>query len=204
MIPTLFKGYPLAFGMLLCLVEPRRFAPRLAACLLVAVAVPYLFASGDYVTAQYAAFWQQMKMEDRTDLGIHGYRDLQMLVLHFGVPMSLLTYRIVEVVLGLACAVAVLMGRRRGWDRQTLLSACLSLALCWMTLAGPATESSTYVLISPVLATAMLTRSERPIWQKWVVISSFVLFTAAAAVVWFPTSLRGHFKRPASSLLPLY
>jgi hypothetical protein len=191
-IPALFKGYPLSFGMLLCLIGPRRFAPRLAVCLLVMAAVPYLFQRADYVTAQYGDFWWQLGVDDRTDMGAHGYRDLQMLAIRAGVPMSLATYRLTEAALGLACAAAVLAGRRRGWDKDTTLSASLSLALCWMTLAGPATESTTYVLISPLLAMAVLTIADRPQWQKCTVGASFVLFVVAACVVWFP----GSFAKP--------
>src|SRR5205823_713455 len=40
---VLFKVYPLALGLLLCLLEPRRFAPRLALTLLLGAALPYLF-----------------------------------------------------------------------------------------------------------------------------------------------------------------
>jgi hypothetical protein len=184
-IPALLKGYPLTYGLLLCLIEPRRFAPRLAICVLAAAALPYLFAPAEYVTEQYVGFWHRLD-DDRTDLGFSGYRDLHMLVGRVGLPMSLQTYRLIEAALGLACAAAVLIGRRRGWSERTTLSACLSLSLCWMTLAGPATESSTYVLLAPILGLAVFTVADRPRWQRCVVGGSFVLFTVAAMVVWFP------------------
>jgi hypothetical protein len=109
-----------------------------------------------------------------------------MLVGRVGLPMSLRTYRLIEAALGLACAAAVLMGRRRGWSMRTTVAACLSLSLCWMTLAGPATESSTYVLLAPILGLAALTVADRPRWQRCVVGDSFVLFPVAAMIVWFP------------------
>ncbi len=188
-VPALFKGYPLAFGMLLCLIEPRRFAPRMAICLLVAAAVPYLCQRSDFVTQQYAGFWERIASEDRSDLGVHGYRDLQMLACRVGVPMSLGAYRLLEATLGLACAAAVLAGWRRGLDRRKVQSSCLAMSLCWMTLAGPATESTTYVLLAPVLALAVLTVADCPRWQRCVVRTSFVLFVTAAVVVWFPGSV---------------
>jgi hypothetical protein len=69
-----------------------------------------------------------------------------------------------------------------------------------MTLAGPATESSTYVLLAPVLAVAVLTVADRPAWQRFAVRGSFVLFVAAAVVVWFPGSFAGPIQ--ATSIQP--
>jgi hypothetical protein len=74
-----------------------------------------------------------------------------------------------------------------------------------MTLAGPATESCTYVLLSPILALSMLTFAERPAWQRWLVLTSFALFTVAAAVVWFPRrfyeAVQGAGIQPLAALL---
>src|SRR5205823_4129520 len=75
---------------------------------------------------------------------------------------SLGTYRAMEIVAGLACAAVVLAGRRRGWDQRQSADACLALGLIWMTLCGPATESSTYVLLAPVLARAVFEVSTKP------------------------------------------
>jgi len=58
---TLIKGYPLALGLLFCIVEPRRFTPRLAACLAVGALVPYLCQRSDYVTSQYAVYLDRLR-----------------------------------------------------------------------------------------------------------------------------------------------
>src|SRR5205807_1857488 len=135
-------GYPIALGLLLCLVEPRRFTPRLAACLMAGAALPYLCQRPDYVTSQYAEFFHHLVGDDRTQFAIDaGYRDLHMLLRVAGINLSLQAYRLLEIMLGLACAAIVLGGVRRGWNNRTAAAACLSLSVCWMTLAGPATES---------------------------------------------------------------
>jgi hypothetical protein len=205
-IPVLLKGYPLAFGLLLCLIEPRRFAPRLAVCLGLGAALPYLCQRPEYVTGQYAAYLQQLNADDRTYFHLErGYHDLHMLVRRVGLPMDLSAYRLLEMELGLACAALILVGRSRGWDVRPTLDAGLGLGLCWMTLAGPATESSTYVLLAPVLAHAVLTAADKPPWQRWVVTVSYTLFTAASAAVWFPgwfaRSINGTGIQPFAALL---
>jgi hypothetical protein len=201
-VPVLFKGYPLALGLLLGLVEPKRFAPRLVICLLIGAAVPFCCQRPAFVFDEYAAFFSRLAGDDRTQFEfVAGYRDLHMLLRRYGLPLSLMAYRIVEIVLGGACAAIILWGRARGWDRRTAAEACVWLGLCWMTVAGPATESCTYVLISPVLAVAVLTAKDRPRWQQSLVGASFVLFTVAAASVWFP----GWFAHPiqATAIQPL-
>jgi Glycosyltransferase family 87 len=184
--PVILKAYPLTLGMMFCLIEPRRFAPRLAVCLLIAAAIPYLAQRTEYVNQEYATFYKVLCSDDRTEFGTAGYRDLQSLACRVGMPMKLQTYRGLEMMLGLTGAAIVVAGRRRGWNRRSASSACLALSLCWMTVAGPATESCTYVLIAPILAMAMLTIADRPYWQRWLVRSSFALFIVGAIVVWFP------------------
>ncbi len=186
-VTTLFKGYPLALGMLFCLVEPRRFTPRLAAFVLAGFALPYLMERPDYVTRQYAAFVERVGADDRSGWPVFaGYRDLHMLLRLTGWEAPLAAYRGIEVLAGLACAAVVVAGRWRVWDRRRAVAACLSLGACWMTLCGPATESCTYVLITPVLAQAVLDVAGRSPWRRGLVFVSFGLFTLSALIVWFP------------------
>jgi hypothetical protein len=58
--------------------------------------------------------------------------------------------------------------------------------MCWMSLAGPATESSTYVLIAPLLAWAVVEAAARPGWRRWLTGAIAGLFVVAATAVWFP------------------
>jgi hypothetical protein len=192
-VPILFKGYPLALSLLFCLVEPRRLTPRLVGCVLIGAALPYLGRPADYVTEQYVTFFRRMAEDDRTGFELaSGYRDLHMLLRLAGLPLDLGAYRSLELALGLTCGGIMIAGRTRGWDRPTALAAAFALGSCWMTLAGPATEANTYVLVAPVLALAVLTAPRRPGWRRWIVVTSFGLFTAGAAVPWFP----GWFARP--------
>lgn len=183
---VLLKEYPIALGLLFCLIEPRQFAPRFAICILAGLALPYLMAPPQYVTEQYFAWFTRVSEDDRTSyaLGV-SYRDLQMLLRVYGLPLTLVQYRILESLLAVAAAGLVLSNRGR-WPREHAIAACGAMAACWMTLAGPATESSTLVLVAPLLAEMVLDARDRLGWRRWLPIVSWVLLTVGAMIVWFP------------------
>ena len=83
------------------------------------------------------------------------YHDLWQLIRLSQAPLTPLGYRIVQLVAAAGCAALCLALRRRGRPRREVVAAILMLGTCWMTLCGPATESSTYVLLAPALAWAV-------------------------------------------------
>jgi hypothetical protein len=186
-----FKEYPIALGLLLALVEPRRFSPRLAACLAIGLALPYFLRDAHYVTDQYRTWIARVFGDDRTTVGLsQSYRDLQQLLFVSGLPLNLLQYRALEAVLALAAAAFVWSNRER-WDRRRAVWVCGALGTCWMTFAGPATESSTWVLAAPLLAACTVTAAETKGWTRIAMCASYSLFTIAAMIVWFPRSIAG-------------
>src|SRR5262249_25652990 len=61
-VAVLFKGYPVALGLLFCAADPRRFTPRLALALLAGFGLPYLLShQPEYVTTQYAHFYERLR-----------------------------------------------------------------------------------------------------------------------------------------------
>jgi hypothetical protein len=197
---ALLKGYPLALGLLLGLVEPRRFAGRLAACVAVGLALPFVCQRPDYAAAQYAGFLDHLRHDDRTQMAIaSGYRDFQMLLRAWGFPLALSAYRLVEVAGGAACAALVLYVRRRS-GRTEAIRASGSLGLCWMTLFGPATESCTYVLIAPILAAAVIEARDRASVHRSLAFGSYTAFTLSMAAAWLPRAV--NFAVQSSGLQP--
>jgi len=197
---VLLKQYPLALGLLFAIIEPRRFIPRLAVCLVAGLAMPYLLGTPAYVTEQYRACFSRLVSDDRTaDIAL-SYRDLQLLLRVAGLPLSLFAYRGLE--LGLAAVIgAYVWIHHQRWSRDHAVWVCGTLASCWMTLAGPATESPTFVLIAPTLAACMLAALNGPRLPLILVSASYAAFTCAAMVVWFP----GWIAKPvhSSGLQPL-
>jgi hypothetical protein len=197
---VLLKQYPLALGLLFAIVEPRRFAPRLAVCLLAGLAMPYLLGSPEYVTEQYRTCFSRVASDDRTTDILLSYRDLQLLLRVAGLRLSLIQYRLLEFALAAVVGAYVWIQHDR-WSRHHAAWVCGTLASCWMTLAGPATESPTYVLVAPILAACMLAAVNGPRLPMILVSVSYAAFTFAAFIVWFP----GWMAKPvhASGIQPL-
>ena len=184
---TLIKVYPLAVGLLLCVIEPRRFGPRLLLAVAVGFALPFAVQSPEYVAQQFADWVDRVGADDRTGQPLErGYHDFQKLLRRWGEPTPLPAYRGIEVLAGCAMAGLVFVGRRRGWDRRRLVQACAGLGLVWCTLFGPATESATYMVLAPVAAHAVVAVSGQPWWERVWVRGAYLLLISVPVALWFP------------------
>jgi hypothetical protein len=185
---VLFKGYPLAVGLLLAAVYPRRFAPRLAVALAVGFLLPFLLQRPEYVAGEYGNWLHLLGADDRKDGPIScGYRDLWVLCQAAGIPISRQAYVVLQLLTAAALAVACVAARRAGWPRRRLLAMLSALGTCWMMLCGPATESSTYILLAPVLAWAVVeARTHWGGWARHLPPVSFALLAVSSAACWFP------------------
>lgn len=190
-VAVLFKVYPLSLGLLLAILEPRRFGVRFALVLAAGLALPYCLRPADYVTEQYRALAARVDGDDRTTFPvIYGYRDFQMLTRVVGIPLTRPKYQVVELLVAAGFAGVVALGRFRGWARDRTVWACGALSACWMTVFGPATESSTYIILAPWLAQATVDASARPVWRRAFAYGSFALFAVSMSMAWFPEAVR--------------
>lgn len=181
---TLFKIYPLALGLLLVLVLPRRFLGWLALFLGLGLVLPFLCQQPGYVQGQYADWIRYLGHDDRSSWALaDGYRDLRMLLATWGMTLGDRPYLLLQLWGAAACAAAVLGRQFVGCERERLLRLLLGLAVVWMTLLGPCSESSTYVLLAPTLALGLLTANG--LARGWL-IGSYGLLLAAGAAGWFP------------------
>jgi hypothetical protein len=156
-VATALKIYPLTMGLLLAAAFPWRFAGRLVVALAAVAVVPFFFQQPGYVTGQYAEWLRLVGDDDRRYWPLHmAYRDLWLLFRVARLPVSWTVYQVVQVLTGSACAVICVGGRLRGWPASHVLTAVLTLGTSWMILCGPATESSTYVLLAPAFALAVV------------------------------------------------
>ena len=165
-LATTIKLYPLAVGLLLAAAYPRRFTPRLLLVLALAAVLPFACQHGEYVRGQYAMWLARLGKDQRWDWPLRmSYRDLWLLVRLFHVPLTPTGYMGIQLASAAGCAALCVAGRLRGWPRREVLAAIMVLGTCWMTLCGPATESSTYILLAPALAWAVVSAdSER--WPR--------------------------------------
>ncbi len=188
-LACLFKVYPIVVGLLLTLLSPRRLGPRLAVGLLLGMAFPFALQRPEYVANQYATWFHLLLADDRRSWPVTlGYQDLWMLVRIWRVPLSPLGYFVLQVGSGVGIALICLSGRWAAWPERRLLAMVLSFGSCWMTLLGPATESSTYALLGPALAWAVVEAwgNLRPRAFRALPALSLAFFLLAGCAGWFP------------------
>lgn len=158
-VAAYFKVYPLAMGLLLAVVHPRKFPMRLAFALVAIFGVSLVLQRPAYVWAQYGNWFATLGQDPRRTLNYFGtYRDFWLLLRVLRVPITMQGWAVMQAGSGAVLAGFLWMTQRRGADDATLDFLLLALGTCWMLLFGPATESATYVIIAPPLALA---------WLRW-------------------------------------
>ncbi len=201
-VASLFKGYPLTFGLLLMLVAPFRIGVPLALTLAAGLALPFLCQSPDYVSTQYRCWIENLRYDDRTQLPLHaGYQDVHMLLRVLGIEVARPGYLFVQAAMGVG--VAAIVGRQlwRGEMREHLVMNAFALSLCWMTLFGPSTESSTFMLLAPVMARELVDYRGQSRRSRLTVMIGAVLFLISVFAYAFPHQI--HRPLIATGIQPL-
>lgn len=190
-VATAFKGYPLALGLLLCLIDFWRFTPPLIVAHLAVAALPFAVQDQQYVVQQFRDWVQLVTLDDRSQYTLDtGYFDFQRVLLRWGVTIPQIYYRFIEVVVGLAAAVFLCWGMwKRQWPRAKAIQVAGGLGFLWMTLFGPTTESSTYILIAGLICHAVLVVVHRPLWERLLVWTAYGLMISTVVINWFPQSI---------------
>jgi hypothetical protein len=182
------KVYPLAVCLLLVLIYPRQLSWRFALCIALAVLLPFAMQRTDYVIRQYSDWWHYLRTEDRTSRSLsEWYSDLRLILRLWFLALSPRVYLLIQILTGALIAVFAVIGRLQSWAAPRLLGWVLSLSCCWMLLLGPATESSTYVLIAPAtvwVAAELLARDRQKLEIVWVA-AIYSLQLLAGVAGWF-------------------
>jgi len=178
-IPTFFKIYPLAIGMLICTIAPRRFGWRLVIALVLMGAAPFLFQHWSYVSDQYYAWVTTRTSDDRLNYPINYVPlDLWFLLHCVGhLPILPWFYTLIQLGTGAGLALFCIWGKWRHWRTERVLSALFFLGSIWMVLCGPATESQTYLLLAPALVLGLVQSFGRwhPAWLRALVCAAYAL-----------------------------
>jgi hypothetical protein len=193
-IATVFKVYPIAVGLLICLIAPRRFGWRLLIALLLLAIAPFLFQHWSYVSDQYHRWISTRASEDRRNWPIEKLPlDLWFLIHWFGhLPVAPTIYRLIQLGTAGALALFCAIQTSKGWAKYRVLAGLFCLASIWMTLCGPATESYTYVVLAAptILALVQSYNARQPRWLRALVSAAFALQLLAVA----RASFLPHFK----------
>jgi Glycosyltransferase family 87 len=157
-IPTYFKIYPLAVGMLICVITPRRFGWRLLIALLLFAAAPFLLQHWSYVSDQYHA-WIATRISDNRLNYPDKYVPVDLwFLLHWvgRLPIQPWCYSLIQAGTGATAALLCIYGIWKNWKMERVLIGLFFLASVWMPLCGPATEAHTYLLMAPALVLALV------------------------------------------------
>jgi hypothetical protein len=192
---TYLKIYPLAVGLILFLLAPRRLDWRLLLALLVLGILPFLFQHWSYVSQQYHEWISTRSADDRRLYPIKDVPlDLWFLLVRMGhLPIPGFVYSAFQILSGGAIALFALVGVWKKWPKERLLAGILAFVCIWMTLCGPATELQTYVLLAPVIALTLIDAvlSPRPLWLRTSLLVVYVLMVLAVARTSFLPSQKG-------------
>ena len=152
-IAVAFKIYPLVLGLLFAALYPASFILPMGGAILAILAMPFVLQRPRYAMHQYIAWLKYLRADDRSAFPlIISYRDFGFLFRRAGHPIPPDIYLAVQLAAAGLVAGCCIAARRGGLERRDLMRITLALACCWMLLFGPATESSTYILLAPSIA----------------------------------------------------
>jgi hypothetical protein len=176
------KAYPVALGLLFVVIEPRRFAPRFAAAMVLALALPFAFQSPGYVAGQYHD-WLVGGLNVRYIPD--AFQDVMFTWQRWVGPMDRSTFTLLSVVVGSAIGAVMLVRRGRLSINNSVISA-FGMATAWMMAFGPATEGTTYIVLAPAAALAVMQMARMPGWRRWAALPAYVLLALAQLQLLFP------------------
>ncbi len=184
-LATYLKIYPIAAGMLLCVIAPRRMGWRLLLFLAALGLTVFAMQHPHYVAAQYRA-WAETRLADNR--ASYSEKDAPLdlwyiLTRTAHLPLQFAWYRALEIAAGAGIALFNLVGARRGWPQTRLLAGSFVLVSIWMTLLGPATESYTYILLAPAAALCLVNAfaARQPLPMRAAASAAYLLLLAAVA-----------------------
>jgi hypothetical protein len=211
-IATFFKIYPLAIGLLLAVIEPRKLTWRLILGVLILGILSLVLQRPEYVISQYGDWWRSLGADQRrvsTELG--SWRDAWLLLRIAHVPITVGAYAILQAAAALAAA-SYCWWRSKHWNRAAVIWSAFSAGCLWITLFGPSTELATYIFLAPVVAfacakvlTPVIQRREPFGWLQFLAVGAYGLLLLAEALnAWVPVIRQNnylHAIQPVAALL---
>jgi hypothetical protein len=188
-LATLIKGYPLALGLLLVVLYPRRFALRYVAALALGLLLPFGTQWPRVVIAQTLSWIGHLRHS--TLLMRERLRSFDNLLEVHHHPLAPKTFALVGLAAGAVVLALCWFQTRRTAEARTRLVSILLLFSVWVVLFGPATEACTYVVMAPAIAWALLDVFRRPSgWPSRCALVASLLLMGPAATDFFGPAVR--------------
>ena len=211
-IAAFFKIYPLAIGLLLAVIEPRKLGWRLVLGILIFGILSLVLQRPDYVINQYGDWWRSLGADQRrisTQLG--SWRDAWLLLRIAHVPITVGAYAVLQAATAIAAAVFC-WWRSKHWNRAAVIWSAFSVGCLWITLFGPSTELATYIFLAPAVAFACaqtllpVIQKRQPFgWFQFLPLAAYGLLLLAEALnAWVPVIRQNnylHAIQPVAALL---
>ena len=202
-VPGLLLLYPFALAGLLLVAFPRRFALPLLGSLALVAALPLLFHPAPHVASEYAR-WSEL-------LALRGMgqpescRDLWHLFRTWHVRLGPGRYELLQLAGGLGCVGLAAWFLLRGASDRHRLGLCLLLAVLWILLLGPATDSASYAFAGPPLVLLLLrTGPERHPVTHHVAFNAYAVLLLCSLAGLHPLAMRLMLSAGMQSLALLY
>jgi hypothetical protein len=194
-IAIIFKIYPVALALLLCLLRPRQLSWRIALILAGLVLLPFALHDPGYVSGQYHEWLRTRLADDRFQYPMKDAPlDLWYLLVRLGhLPISERVYGALQALGGIALAGWVWRRAREAAPLREIAAGSFLMVSVWMLLLGPATENQTYVVLAPA-ACLMAAQSLGgcAFFTRGLALSAFALLLAGVG----RNSLAPHLKSP--------
>jgi hypothetical protein len=188
-LATFLKIYPIAVGLLLVAIYPRRLTGRLFLALLIGALLPFALQRPDYVLEQYQDWFRFLRLDDRTEYDVMWmYRDFRLLLRVWVATPSPLVYTAIQLGTAASFAVTCIAANVYGWPRRRVLTLLLALGGFWMTVLGPSTEICTYLLLAPSTAWVAVEAwaVRRPAIIHVLVWLGMALWSVSMIGIWYP------------------
>jgi hypothetical protein len=153
-LATLIKGYPLALGLLLIALYPRRFAIRFLVAIALGLLLPFAAQRPSLVSSQYTSWLNHLA--DSTSIMRERLRSIDHLVGLYYHPVAPAAFALWGLVAGIGVAALCLWTAQCTADSRDRLTRVFLLFASWVVLFGPATESCTYAVIAPAIAWSLV------------------------------------------------
>jgi hypothetical protein len=211
-IAAFFKIYPVAIGLLLGVIEPRKLGWRLLLGILIFGILSLVLQRPGYVIDQYGDWWRSLGADQRrvsTQLG--SWRDAWLLLRIAHVPITVGAYAVLQAAAAIAAALFC-WWRAKDWNRGAVIWSAFSAGCLWITLFGPSTELDTYIFLAPAVAfacaqmlMAMIEKRQLLGWFQFLPIAAYGLLLLAEALnAWVPVIRQNnylHAIQPVAALL---
>lgn len=192
------KIYPIALALLLLLIQPKKLLIPLIIGMLLIAGLPFVFQDAGYVIEQYQSWIQSTTGDLRIDRDISDTnRDVWLLIRITHFPLEYTGYQILQLFTALSLAAWTWFNRHAIMNVASAndrLIQLFSLAITWMLVFGPASESSTYALVAPTLAMAgvLILTTPQPLLVCFSVAVSYLLMLVGHLGSAFPNGTVPH------------